>query len=851
MKKITFIIAIFMIFTTSIFAQPEEAYVELRANGMKNEFYKILLDEENGDIYLGIESLIDFFGLENLNFNKNRYTVKGNLDNSITVDYKISKNNVINIDDDSYIPLDEIKKIFHITKSHFDEERFTLELNLKFKTKLDYALELNKTKRVLALSKREKEMEEEEIYIQEKAKLISPGILKLSYSKADMEESDYSFGIDYGTQLLYGEFTLGQKIVPESNLDYIRLKYRDVIKNDFLTLGDFYLENTTLFDTEKSLRGLSLSKNENYGFTRFNSTIIEGEAFNANVVELYRNGLLEDFELLSGRNNFYFNVPTVSSMDRYSIKISYNDGRTEYKEISIIGSNNVLLKGDSDYLLQVGEGVDYKKKQYLAKYKYGVTKNLTLGSGISYLENKDGEKYQVYEGSFATRRNSKDYPTLFSGNIKKGIANSDINFETSIEQQLGRNTSINAKYEKYGPYISEAIKADEIYSISFNKVISRLSGSVGYIRQTYDSLKFEKYYVNFDYSLNRNTKIGLLNSYNRGFGDDDKIENFGTEARVYYSGFKEFLLQFEAKRDYDQWEIYDDEIKLIATRNTSNESFLPNMDVNFEVGYSKSKGKFFEIGVSYYFDGFFYAEFPRIIKNNEKTTIGGGVQKSIYLGNPLLNMNNDNISDGWVEGKVYIDKNNNGSLDENETILDGVEVITSGGTAITDKNGQYLIGNISGHDIHSIEINSGTIDPTLVMKNELQKFKGSPSSRVTVNIPLVPVSILSGNVYSSDNVDGKMYSNLVGNIEALLINENGEEVSMTTLDRDGYYFFEDIVPGEYTVELKSKSIRYTPQFDKTSLKIDVKNGTEGDYYEENDFTILSIESTKKEETSEE
>ncbi|MGL5089295.1 MAG: hypothetical protein ACRC6Z_07625, partial [Cetobacterium sp.] len=284
----------------------------------------------------------------------------------------------------------------------------------------------------------------------------------------------------------------------------------------------------------------------------------------------------------------------------------------------------------------------------------------------------------------------------------------------------------------------------------------------------------------------------------------------------------------------------DDEIKLSLVKSTAEEGFFRNVDTAFEVGHSREKGTFFEMRFTYIFDNNIYIEFPDIRTDNKRTTVGGRVEKTIYLGNPLLAINNNSVTDGWVEGKVFVDENANGIMDRDESIYEGAEIISSGGSSTVKENGRYIVGNIAGGELHTVNVNRETIDPMLIQGKEIIKFKGSTSSKVNIDIPLVPVSMISGMVESEIEVEERRYNGVISNLD-IVLKKGEEEIRRTTAEIDGYYFFEDILPGDYTVEIITNSKRYSGEFDRKTLEVEVKSGREGDYYEDNNFLVKAVE----------
>ncbi|WP_448820588.1 hypothetical protein [Cetobacterium sp.] len=853
MGRVNRAILIYCVVKSIIFsATPEEAYIELEMKGQKNEFYRVLIDEETEKMYIGVGEFIDFARMDEVKFDKKRMRVKGKLDAEREIDIKIPKESSIETEDDIFIELDEFKRYFFIPESNWDNERYILNLYPEFKTSKESQDELNNQRSLLAMAKKERELEAKGDYIKKEKSLLSPGILKLSYTNSDIENNEYAVDIDYGTELLYGEFQISQKVYPESNLEYIRLQYREIFNNYYLTFGDFYLESDSIFDSERSMRGASFSKNEYYGIRIDNRTVIEGEAYNANLVELYRNGSLDDFQMVTG-DRFRFDVINLSSTDRYTLKIYYRDGREETKEIYVLGNQNILNKGESDFVVQLGEGKDDKKNQYLGKFKYGLTKDLTVVTGVSLLENKLENKYEVLEGGVAYRFGLDEYPTLISGTFLEEFNSKELSFKGTGEQKLPYNTNLTMRYEKYRDKTAKRLKKDYSYNIDLSKEFRKLSGSVGYFKNSYEADDLHQIYLSLDYTLSRSVRMSLTSEYYKYSTPNTEpreVQGYGTQGKITYSGMDGIVAVLEGRVNYEESEMTEDEIKFGIAKSPTDKGFFKDVDAAFEVGHSKDKGTFFEVRFTYIFDGDIYIEFPDIRREDNKTRVGGRIEKSFYLGNPLLKINNNNVTDGWVEGKVFVDENSNGIMDENEDIYEGAEVIASGGTSSVKKNGKYIIGNISNKDIHMVEVNKETIDPMLIQGKEQIKFKGAISSGVKVDIPLVPVSMITGVVGNGEGTDEREYNSMLAGLNVIL-KKGDEEIGRTQPEIDGYYFFENILPGEYVVELLSTSKRYKGSFDRQRIEIGVKAGREGEYYEDNNFLIKNIEVVEDEILDEE
>ena len=140
MKRLKIAILIYCILNNAVFSEstPEEAYIEIGMKEQRNEFYRVLMNEETEEIYLGIGEFIDFAKIDDLKFDRKRLRIKGKLDREKEIDIKIPKESVIETDEDVFIKLDDFKRYFHISSSDWDGERYVLNLRPDFKTAKEY-----------------------------------------------------------------------------------------------------------------------------------------------------------------------------------------------------------------------------------------------------------------------------------------------------------------------------------------------------------------------------------------------------------------------------------------------------------------------------------------------------------------------------------------------------------------------------------------------------------------------------------------------------------------------------------------------------------------------------------------
>ncbi|MEL7079558.1 MAG: SdrD B-like domain-containing protein, partial [Cyanobacteria bacterium J06582_2] len=158
-----------------------------------------------------------------------------------------------------------------------------------------------------------------------------------------------------------------------------------------------------------------------------------------------------------------------------------------------------------------------------------------------------------------------------------------------------------------------------------------------------------------------------------------------------------------------------------------------------------------------------------------------------------------------ITGNVSRDDDNDGDGDRN---LAGITVTLSDGagnvlTTTTDADGNYLFTDVTPGNYTIEQVN----DTDFVDVSDVQ---GANDSQIALSVAIgesvtaqnfvdeIPASI-AGNVSQDENNDDAGERNLAG-ITVNLIDIAGVTVATQTTDADGNYLFEDITPGDYTIE---------------------------------------------------
>lgn len=156
---------------------------------------------------------------------------------------------------------------------------------------------------------------------------------------------------------------------------------------------------------------------------------------------------------------------------------------------------------------------------------------------------------------------------------------------------------------------------------------------------------------------------------------------------------------------------------------------------------------------------------------------------------------------GAVRARVYRDRNDNGVRDPSEPFEEGALITT--GTRLSEKptgdDGTVLVGGLATFRPLAVGIDASSLaDPNLVPRKSLQVVTPRPGVAAEVEIGLVGAGEIEGAIIKSGSLGFE-------GLTLELLDVDGKVVATTGTDYDGYFLFERVAYGRYTVRVAAES----------------------------------------------
>lgn len=253
----------FLFFSFEILAeeskQLDEAYIEIKSKSLKDDFFMARYDFENDQIYIPIKGLLYFLEIYSFDIDLERKKVEFQIDNEkYKAEIKSGKSFII--DDDIYVELKVLGEDFKFKSPMWSSQDLKLILEPDF----TLPFEIREKGKIERLRLNDRKEDETFNLVKPENKILAPGLMKVNYSKNSLKDGENKISVEYGTQLLYGDFYMDYSIEPESSVKSYNLTYNDVYRENDVILGDFYIKTPDFLNISGMVEGVSFGEKNTY-----------------------------------------------------------------------------------------------------------------------------------------------------------------------------------------------------------------------------------------------------------------------------------------------------------------------------------------------------------------------------------------------------------------------------------------------------------------------------------------------------------------------------------------------------------------------------------------------------------
>lgn len=806
MKKL-FINILFLLFCSFSFSSQtnlEEIPIDLKVNNLEAE--KTIIGYFDLNTLEPFVNLDEFFKTISINaFTYNKDVLEYQL-NGETRKVKVL---LISYEDKNLISSKELKKIFKKTKIEWDIS--SMELSIGTEDQLPW--EFEKKQQILHGKIDRKKNEKQNLYVG-KMHIFTPGILGIHYSKNNIDDSRGNYlSLMTTNQILYGNFEQSTSITDNKiTLDNV-LWSRELYENRKISIGDQYSDLPFYMKPDSSYMGLKIYNENSWGGSGLDvkKHSIEGYAQDGLMIELYKNGILKDYQI-SKSSKFNFIVPSTDGINKYEIWIYEKDGTVKKQKISLYNDQKVLEKNTFDYGIELGKGEKNKNfNPYNLNLRYGLTNHISLGIETY---NVDGEAVKIKNKKF--NNYSLVYQDLFFKNLTNRF---EANYSTNIEDvsenmyRLELNSDVKffdntlgiKNYEKLDERLKVGNYDTNIYDRGTFSIYSvrtvlgyEQSTSKNEVRDTYQLNLAKDFFSNFimtnlnyskDYysrrSSNQNLEIRLSH--------DLRNRSFKKYINTLILGYKTNL----SNNSYDNYEVMFGKNKI----ENSNFQYYASVDMS-------QRENRIGLTFNYTFGKKLFATSSSHWSSNDKTKVltSIGANATVDFESPDLLVDPNQSGDSSINGVAYIDANNNGVYDPKDEVVEGLTIGSASQKVSSKENGKFFIPNLSSLSIQKLELKIEN-DEYLggYVTEKYISYETFPGESLNINIPIKEVKTIIGDVKFTDDFYLEDVQKFIKNSKIYITNiQTGGPITIALKDE---YFIYELPQGEYSIEIKNNLVK--------------------------------------------
>jgi hypothetical protein len=558
--------------------------------------------------------------------------------------------------------------------------------------------------------------------------------------------------------------------------------------------------------------------------TAFDRTRLEGDLPTGWEAEVYRNGELLGFSKADASQRYVFdNIQLLYGENRIRVVLYGPQGQIKERDETLNVGDEDVPKGKTWYWVGANQPlrdvINLEKPPDVA----------TLPKAQAAISVEHGLDARTSVGVLARAMLVGDQRLTFvEGSVRRSVGPAQIELSGARESQGGMAAHAQMLGKFGGVYVNaEALIANDFHLRGDNKAATERSGRVSLDAPIKVEKAFVPAHVETSY-VRRTDGSATLESAARLSASIDRF-NLGT-AFNYHQDYR----PVGSKPSPEMW------VSLLGSGHIGQ--IRLRTDSEFEVAPYK---RFKSAEVSAYwtatehsdwetdliYEGLLHRARARVTHilrfdslalslSAEATTrrdfaLGFNLNFSVDTRNGLTISRRPLAQGGMIHATVFHDLNDNGVLDPGEPLEKGVLITTGSRQAErkTDGKGSVTVGGLTPFMPVPVGIDASSLDdPMLTPKKPLQVVVPRPGVTADVQIALSGGGDIEGALIKSPELGYE-------GVDLELVNGNGKVVGTARTDFDGFFLFERIPYGSYTIRVSASSAAAAKIGSELGLKV--------------------------------
>ncbi|BFM14888.1 hypothetical protein R50073_10710 [Maricurvus nonylphenolicus] len=588
----------------------------------------------------------------------------------------------------------------------------------------------------------------------------------------------------------------------------------------YYEFGDVFYSGNNLANRGGSGEGFVIARQTDTQTLSKGVTTIAGDAPPGWDAELYRNNQLLDFTRTTQDGRYRFiDQQTQPGKNVFTVRLYGPQGQYEEQQQLIWGGGLELDPGDYSYRLT---HIDYDQtllegkfngadvlpahRTRSAEFTYGFNQDLQLGVG--YFDQLTGVR-----DNFGQFTDERYYQANFRANLFTGVLLGEWNQQENAGQAWQANYlgnindrhSYSLNYQSFdtdftSPYNVRAIPLDDQIELSlfgrpkthwldaYDLRVSRDKQSNGVEQdELFNRLsrRFGKVYVSNEITY-RNADPGD-ETYRGALKMSGRYKHYSLSGQLDYDPADskpatqaQGTVRWQLSRNLYTNIQLSKQLRDNHTTFINSELTWQHKAVDISLKASANTDDFWSVGIGF------------------STTLDyNPYKKTLYA-------KGDNMADkGRAAFNVFVDDNKNQKLDHGEEIVEQVSYRDI--DSVNQQQASYIpLDNLPKQNNYRIDTQKiVTQDPYLVAANRYYNIYTHAGSAITFNLPVYNSGDIEGYLLRYTNPDDADSIMPSPGVEIELRNQKGEVVAATTSEFDGYYSFNTVPVGNYSIVTRS------------------------------------------------